>query len=191
MMYISICLNKRIPLRTIMLLCPLDMMINYYEIYHEMNDEQLINNFIKNNYQVNILRTLRKKRKLTVRQLANISNISELTIKYYEKDNNHIFNASFENISRLIDSLNYSSSYFSRYSKFVPYTYLLFEDEDVFKKLCERIDVFYNSQGSYTFDGALLTRSTKNKKEYVPKIYIDSSIRQMLIENSKTETLLY
>lgn len=191
MMYITISLNKRIPLRTIMLLCPLDEMINHFKIYHEMNDIQFVDYFLNNNYQTSILKLLRKYRKMTVKELALITDIPEMTIKHYEKNNNNLFNASFENISKISEALEFSTSYFSRYSKFVPFTYILFEDRDIFKQLSDKIDAYYKEKGRYEFDGILLKRITDKKEEFVPEIVLSSAIKKLLIDHSKKDTLMY
>lgn len=188
----SICLNKRIPLKQVMLLCPLEKMLQYFKIYHEMNDLELINKFMEDDYPQSILRKLRKMRYLTVKELALTTGIPELTIKYYEKSNNNLFNASFENISNICKVLHFPDTYFIRYSKFIPYTYMLFEDSKIFNELTLKIDVFYNNKlAEYSFDGLLVKRITNNKSEYVSELYLSSAINEVLNEYSKTNELLY
>jgi len=190
-MYMSICLNKRIPLKQIVLLCPLSKMLGYYDVYHEMSESQLINKFIEDDYKTSILKLIRKKRNMTVKELSLACNIPLLTIKYYEKNNDSLFKASFENISKLVFFLNCSETLFLRYSRYTPFSYILFEDKEILTKISKKIDCFYNSEAMYEFDGILLKRILDNKIEYVPEPYLISAILQALQEYSESNTLIY
>jgi transcriptional regulator with XRE-family HTH domain len=119
--YINIFLNYRIPLRIIFLTCPLSKMVNKFDIYHEMNEIELCNDYLKNEFNnVSILKYFRKKKGLSLRQLAEISSISETTLRYYESNNSNFFNASYKNITLLSNTLDINKSFLSNKSTFVP-----------------------------------------------------------------------
>lgn len=132
--YINIFLNKRIPLKQVFLLCPLNEMIDYFEIYHELNERELINEFIKNKYTKNILKRIRKDKNYSINELSMITDIKKCTIDYYESSNEHLYESSYTNISKLKNILKCDESLFRRKSDFVLYTETLFENKET-KKL--------------------------------------------------------
>ena len=118
--YISLSLNLDIPLPRVFLLCPINEMIEYFNVYHEMNNIEFIKVFRKSISKKSILKLLRKNRNLTVRKLSLLTSISEMTIKYYEKDNERLFKASYENISKFIRVLEINEWLIQEKSNFLP-----------------------------------------------------------------------
>jgi len=136
---LTISFNKMIPLKQVLLLCPLDEMVAHFNIYHEMNDLQIIDEFMSNEYKRSILRTLRLNRNITIPTLASLTGIKEVTLKAYEGDNEKLFSASFDNITKLKEVLGASDSLFNKDSKFIPLCNALFLDKKFQEKLCDNI----------------------------------------------------
>ena len=191
-MYISLSLNSLMPLRQIFLLCPLDKMLQYFTVYHEMNEMKLIKKYKDTDYTDSILRKLRKSKDLTVKQLSALTSISEDTLKHYERYNENLFNASYKNITKINAALESSAVYFKKYSDYVPFTYLYFEDQELFKELSAKLDRFYPSdKNPYEFDGMLVKYKNGKKDYYVREAFLLSSIKEIIIEYSKKDILLF
>ena len=73
--YMNLFLNYQIPLKQLFLLCPLEKMISYFPVYHEMNEASLCKRVIESDLTQSILRALRKSRSLSVRQLSLLTGI--------------------------------------------------------------------------------------------------------------------
>lgn len=148
--YMNIFFNYRIPLKVIFLVCPLDNMVNKYDIYHEMNEKNLCDDFIKNEYQNNsILKKLRKDRNLTVRELSLLTQIKETTIRYYELNNNNLFEASSNNINSLMTTLDVDPIFFKKKSAYIPTNYNLLHNEEFLDCVKDVFSRLYNKKTQY------------------------------------------
>ena len=144
--YMNIFFNYRIPLKIIFLVCPLEKMVDKYDVYHEMNEKNLCDDFIKNELRdSSILKKLRKERDLSVRELSLLTKIKETTIRYYELNNNNLFDASLNNINSLMTVLNVNLIFFKKKSSYVPTNYYLFQNEEfledvkiIFSRFCNK-----------------------------------------------------
>jgi len=184
-MYMTISLNCQIPLKQLFLICPLEKMVSHFEIYHEMNDQQFVSAFLGDEYGASILRTLRKKSGLSARALSVCSGVAEHTIKYYEKDNKHLFNASFENICSLRRVLNCSESLLKRQSDFIPCSDAFFTNKELFTKLCNKLDNIYGSQATYEYDGLMMRRvsgPSKRNIKFVESNFVYLAIKQVVAD---------
>ena len=162
--YINISLNCLIPLKQIMLLCPLKEMISHFTIYHEMNDIEIKKEFLSNENKRIILKELRKGRHLSIRELAVLTDISIDTIKYYEKNNEILFKASSENILKLARALNVSLSFFKKRSDFVVISEALLENEDYVKMLKESIQDYLGTKNDIAINKWTLNTVVVNNK---------------------------
>ena len=173
--YMNICINRQMPLRQVMLLCPLDKMLSHFTIYHEMNDAAMIERYCENEYKKSILRQLRKSRGITVSELGALTSIPANTIKYYEKDNENLFGASFENIRNLAEVLQVPQSVFARKSLFASYSESLLKDESFERLFSEELERIFAKKicNIDSSDGILKITFEKSKKEvYVPEIHV-------------------
>lgn len=154
--YMNIFLNYRIPLRTIILLLPVEDMVKKYEIYHQMNEIELCKDFIDHEYcKKSILKIFRERRNVSTRQLSLLSNIPEPTIKRLEASNNNLYNASSNTIQLLSTTLGIDSTFLKRKSSFLPFTYSTLNNSSFMtslsivigryflKKECPNIEVKY------------------------------------------------
>lgn len=135
--YMNIFLNCNVALQEIALQCPLEEMCSHFVLYHEMSPQKLIDEFKNNEQKRSILLLLRKKSGISVKELSYLTGITEHTLRYYEKDNENLFKASFSNILKFEKIFNVSTSLFVPESDFVPYSKHLWnipEFKDAFVK---------------------------------------------------------
>lgn len=118
--YINILMTSKIPLRQLFILCPLKEMVAHYEIYHEMNENQLINEFLNNEYKRSILSSLIKTKGTSFNKLSLLTGIGINTLKHYSRSNDMLFKASFNNINLIMHALDVNDiSVFQKESFFV------------------------------------------------------------------------
>ena len=143
--YINIYLNYRIPLRTIVLLCPLKEMCRKYDVYHEMNEIELCKDFLQNEYKtVSILRFFRKKQGYSVRDLSILSDVPVSTIRSYEESNDNFYKASHDIMLSLQNALLIPHSICSRKTRFTPFTYSLLTNNDFVECIKEPVSNYLN-----------------------------------------------
>lgn len=129
--YMNIFLNYRIPLRQIILFCPLSEMVKKYEIYHEMNEIELCRFFINNEYnKISTIKYFRKLKNISFRQLSYLTSIPEPTLKYFETDNEKIFAASNNTVAILQKTLSIDKTFVKKRSDFLPITYRLLTNKE-------------------------------------------------------------
>jgi len=109
-------------------------MCSHFSVYHEINERKLIDEFLANEYKRSILSLLRKKKNVSIKELSFLTDIPEYTLRYYEKANENLFNASFSNISAIAKVFEVSDTLFKRKSDFIPYSEYLWLS-DTFKKI--------------------------------------------------------
>ena len=145
--YINIFLTKKIPLRQIFVLCPLEEMVAHYKIYHEMNETALIEEFMNNEYKRSILSLLIKERKTTFTKLAYLTGINLNTLKSYARCNEMLFKASSNNIHKLMDYFDVSEpSVFSKETTFISIN-TIFEDNNLKEKLINHVKRYLDIDG--------------------------------------------
>lgn len=186
--YMNLFFNKRIPLKQLFVLCPLQEMRKYYNVYHEQNESKLIDVFMKKEYSNSILKVLRVKRGYSFRQLSLLTDISENTLKYYEINDN-LYKASFANVSRILFILNYSDSITKRKSDYVPSFVSLLENNDIKPNFEAFIHEYYNTKDKveYKLDGFWLMGK---KKRLINKKTVDLAILYA-IDQYKGNKLLF
>lgn len=180
--YINISLNLNIPLRQVFLLCPLNEMLTYFEVYHEMNNNVLIERYKKTISKKSILKRIRKDKGLTVKQLSFLSSISEMTIKYYEKENTNLFKASFENILSLTKALDIDYYLLIEKSNFIPISINLFNNTELRKNIFE--DIFNYLQVKNKKALCFLENNEKNDKYNEDNLYF---IKDILSSDEKKQ----
>lgn len=145
--YMNIFLNYRIPLKTLFVICPLKMMVEKYDVYHEMNEIKLCENIILERFEkVSLLKYFRLKRKLSVAKLSVLSHIPNSTIRYYESDNKRFLNAPTSSLQVLSNILGICWLFLRKTSTFVPVLYSLLTDEDFQYYLCKNLSQFIGKE---------------------------------------------
>ena len=166
-MYITISLNLNVPLKTIVLLCPLKQMLELFEVNHEMNDIQTIDYFKNNLLNTSILKALRKLRNISARQLSITSGININTLNTYEKNNNYLYNATYSNIQSIKDALNVSYSFFKKESSFIPFNYLLLENKQIQSYMLKFFNDYYKKELSIVSMTPIIELHYKNKTYFI------------------------
>ena len=87
----------------IILYLPINDLIKMYNKYHEMDIRHFVDKLNEIIYNSNKLKYYRKKRKLTQKELSNLSNVPLRTIQQYEQGNKDLSKA---NVSYLINLSN-------------------------------------------------------------------------------------
>jgi len=187
---VSISINKSIPLKQVFLLCPIEEMIKYFNPYHEMNEKEIVEEFINNNYKKSILRILRKRSNISISKLSKLTGVKESTIKYYELKNSNLFNGNLNNILKIQECLNISMSFFKEQSTFVPYTTYILEESDTYKLAKEYLTNYYGYNGDIKKDGLKFIYISKNKKVYIEDNVMSSTVRYIVI-NYNGDNLLF
>lgn len=179
-MYLTLSLNLNIPLKTIVLLCPLKQMLKLFEVNHETNDIQTIDYFKTNVLNKSILKALRKLRNVTVRQLSIMTGININTLNAYEKNNTNLYNASFSNIQLMIQALNVSCSFFKKESSFIPFNYLLLENKQIQAHMLNFFNDYYKKEVSIKSIEPIIELNDKNKTIYVDEKLLSIAYKQAI-----------
>lgn len=172
--YMNLFLNRFIPLKQLFILCPLRQMEKYYEIYHEQSDSKFIDVFMDKEYKNSILKELRNKRNYSIRELSILTGISANTLKYYE-ENDNLYKASYYNVNRILEVLEYSDSLVKKKTAFIPSFISLLEDKQLKQSFDKHIQNFYNTKDSIVFEYNGFWFNGKRKKLISSKV-IDSAI---------------
>lgn len=172
--YMNLFLNRLIPLKQLFILCPLKQMEKYYEIYHEQSESKFIDVFMNKEYKNSILKKLRNKRNLSIRELSILTGISVNTLKYYE-NNINLYKASFDNINRILEVLEYSDSLVKKKTAFIPSFISLLEDKQLKQSFDKYIQTFYNTTDKIIFEYNSYWLDSKRKKLISSKV-IDCAI---------------
>ena len=179
-MYLTLSLNLNIPLKTIVLLCPLKQMLELFEVNHETNDIQTIDYFKTNVLNNSILKALRKLRNVTVRQLSVMTGININTLNAYEKNNTNLYNASFSNIQLMMQALNVSCSFFKKESSFIPFNYLLLENKQIQAYMLNFFNDYYKKELSIKSMEPIIELNDKNKTIYVDEKLLSIAYKQAI-----------
>lgn len=189
-MYITISLNLNIPLKTIVLLCPLKQMLELFEVNHEMNDTQTIDYFKNNILTTNILKALRKLRNITVRQLSVMTGINTNTLNAYEKDNSYLYNATYSNIKLIKEALNVSYSFFKKESSFIPFNYLLLENKQIQTYMLKFFNNYYKKELSIVSMTPIIKLNYKNKTYFIDDELLSIAYKKAINSYIENETSL-
>ena len=94
----------------IFLKLPFDKMMDIYTIFHEMDFTSLVDYFNKRCEEKTIVRLLCEKAKKSLNDISKETLIPLSTLKKYNKSDEILYNASFQNISKLVSyfDVNYS-----------------------------------------------------------------------------------
>lgn len=188
-MFITLSLNLNMPLKTIALLCPLKEMVELFPAFHEMNDIQIIDHFKQNILKKSILKELKKLRNINTKKLSTITDININTLNSYEKNNEHLFNTSFNNISKIKNALNISYSFFKKESDFIPFSYTLLENDKIKNYLISFFNEYYGKPLNIKETYPILVLSDNKKTYYIDhellKIAYKKAINKYLIINKE------
>ena len=158
--YMNIFLNKMIPLKQLLVAIPIYSMIEKFKIYHEMNDIEMLKVY-DGFSEISMLKSLRKQSGHSIRELSFITGIPENSLKRYEKSNNYLLNASFENIYSLSRFFRVDASLFRKKTTFIPYVESLWSDQNFISELKRQLCCAFKIKE----DDTLLIREADDIKE--------------------------
>ena len=93
---------------------PFEEMMNIYSIYHEMDFSSLVDYFHKKEKEKTILRILCEEKRCSLNDLCKATSLSLNTLRKYNSSDDILYNASFQNIAKLIQYFNVSYLLFVR-----------------------------------------------------------------------------
>ena len=96
----------------IFLKLPFDKMMDIYTIFHEMDFTSLVDYFNKRCEEKTIVRLLCEKAKKSLNDISKETLIPLSTLKKYNESDGILYNASFQNISKLVSFFNVNYSLF-------------------------------------------------------------------------------
>lgn len=96
----------------VFLYIPIEEMLSLYSLYHEMDWNQLFDYFTQQTSKTTLLRKLLDKKKMSVNKLAQLSNISENTIRYYTLSDSNIYEAKYAYIDAIALALKVNTNLF-------------------------------------------------------------------------------
>lgn len=190
--YMNIMMNCRIPLKTIFLLMPLNEMVTYYDKFHEMNEKQMCDLFMTVYKSKSIMRELRNRTNLSLRQLAELTVVDINNLKYFEKESTYVLRCPHLVVTELTRAFNCSDFLFQGKTRFLPLSYQLLEDKEFKKEVGLALQSLFISE---PFNNIQFVFENKGNKPY---LYIanDTSIlagvkRTMFVPNSVLFSIFY
>lgn len=111
-MYTKLFFKKNKSFSYLFLYLPLEEAINLFDLYHEMDGNQLLKRFEELEKKNTILSLLLKKKRIKIRELSALTNINVDTIISYTRSNSHIYNAKYQNIYSISSVLKINPNIF-------------------------------------------------------------------------------
>lgn len=177
--YMNIFLNRRVPLKQVLIIIPLEKMMTLFDTYHEMHESRLLEFFDCEYKKNSILKFLRNKRGMSTRQVSFLTGINETTIKYYEQNNNNLFNASYDNVRKIAECLQISDTLFNKKTNFCIYSSFLFENKELYNHVCTYIKEYYKEKSEIIVDSGVWYFN-KKRKIFIDDIVIKNAINYAL-----------
>ena len=110
--YFELHLTTKKSFAYIFLKLPLEQMMNIYTIFHEMDFSSLLDYFVKKCEEKTILKILCENSNKSLNDISLATGISINTLKKYSVSDDYLYNASFQNISKIITFFDVSSFLF-------------------------------------------------------------------------------
>ena len=118
--YVSIFYKFQKPFSYIFKILPLDVLMNKYSVYHEMDIDQMYDFFLDKEKEETILSRILKERKMSLSALSKKTGISINTLKKYKYDNNNLYNGKFSIIKKIADYLQINDHVFLEHINIEP-----------------------------------------------------------------------
>ena len=106
--YFDLHIKTKKPFVYLFLKLPFEEMMNIYSIYHEMDFSSLVDYFHKKEKEKTILRILCEERRCSLNNLCKATSLSLNTLRKYNSSDDILYNASFQNIIKLIEYFDVS-----------------------------------------------------------------------------------
>jgi hypothetical protein len=139
MSYINISIQTRTPLKRIVLQLPLNEMVSHYDPFHEMAENQLIQEFLNNENKRPILPRLSSLKKIKIKNLLLATEMSRPVLSRLFKDNQALFQLRQDRLEQIKNAFHVSPSFFKAKSSFVFYNPLFLKDQDFLTDLARNL----------------------------------------------------
>ena len=106
--YFDLHIKTKKPFVYLFLKLPFEEMMNIYSIYHEMDFSSLVDYFHKKENEKTILRILCEEKRCSLNDLCKATSLSLNTLRKYNSSDDILYNASFQNIIKLIEYFDVS-----------------------------------------------------------------------------------
>lgn len=174
------------------LLINLETMYNLYNIYHEMDFSQLFDLFESKQKDFKLLNALLAKRGLNIKKLSLLTSISEHTLYNYSKDNDNLYNACFDNIYTIAQTLDVSDRVFvKRLNNDIDYSIYDFDKKDTnYHWLLATYYLAYFYKFNIDKYGITNNQTLISKDDYI-KVILDFSEIKDIDNIDKTHLVIY
>ena len=112
--YFDLHIKTKKPFVYLFLKLPFEEMMNIYSIYHEMDFSSLVDYFHKKENEKTILRILCEEKRCSLNDLCKATSLSLNTLRKYNSSDDILYNASFQNIIKLIEYFDVSYLVFKK-----------------------------------------------------------------------------
>ena len=112
--YFDLHIKTKKPFVYLFLKLPFEEMMNIYSIYHEMDFSSLVDYFHKKENEKTILRILCEEKRCSLNDLCKATSLSLNTLRKYNSSDDILYNASFQNIAKLIEYFDVSYLVFKK-----------------------------------------------------------------------------
>lgn len=117
--YMNLFYEFRKPFAYIFLTMPLDLLLELYPVYHEMDISQIFERFEIEASKTSILSKALKNKKMSAPTLARLTNISLNSINYYKKSDKNLYAAGFQAVYKISKALNLPGETFLDFPPFM------------------------------------------------------------------------
>lgn len=175
------------------LLINLRTMYDLYDVYHEMDFDQLFELYENKEKEFKLLNTLIDKKGLSIKQLSILTSISEHTLYNYSKDNESLYNASYENIYKIAHILDVDSKVFVKtLNNYIDYSIYDFDKNDIEYHsylALYYLEYFYKiDKRGYKFDSSTLSFINNNN---VIKVILKKDEIKNINDKEHTQLVLF
>ncbi len=197
--YVSLSINKRIPLRQLFLIFPLTRMLEKFDTYHEMNEKTLLDDFDSFKKE-NVFLYFKKRTNLSVDEISFLSNVNKNTIISFSRDNRYLFNTSSSNQRIISELLHAPLVFMKKESSFVYFDDIFFKDKSFVDAYTQNLRDYLNidediktvielyatpseelkKEGRYLFIGEYVEYKNKNKHRILQKKENDFIIQKAI-----------
>ena len=112
--YFDLHIKTKKPFVYLFLKLPFEEMMNIYSIFHEMDFSSLVDYFHKKENEKTILRILCEEKRCSLNDLCKATSLSLNTLRKYNSSDDILYNASFQNIAKLIEYFDVSYLVFKK-----------------------------------------------------------------------------
>lgn len=161
----NIMMNYKIPLKRLLIVMPLKEIVDCFDLFHEMNEIQFCEYYVKIEKERNVLKTLRNEFDLSLSKISFLTELKPSLLNLIDKSNETLFSTSFRNLNRLSDLFNVSIDVFKKESNYLPYSSFMIRGNDLKPILLKNMLKYYGFNETsklITVDGYLSDKEIRD-----------------------------